>query len=86
MPVWLAILVTFAVSGALHDLAVMLVKWRGLFFFTPWFTLMGIWVVLSQQVGITYQRQPFVIRALLNGATVATTLWLATLLESLYTA
>ena len=32
-PAGLALLFTFAVSGALHDLAVMIVKWKPIFFF-----------------------------------------------------
>jgi len=44
-PIWLAIIMTFAVSGALHDLAITLVKWKFTFFFTPWFTLMSFIVL-----------------------------------------
>jgi hypothetical protein len=32
LPIWLATILTFAVSGGLHDLAVTLVKWRLTFF------------------------------------------------------
>ena len=31
-PIWLAIIITFTISGALHDLFVMIVKWRFTFF------------------------------------------------------
>lgn len=35
VPIWFAIMITFAVSGGLHDIAVSLIKWRATFFFTP---------------------------------------------------
>ncbi|MFT5676243.1 MAG: GR25 family glycosyltransferase involved in LPS biosynthesis [Paraglaciecola sp.] len=41
-PIWLAMIMTFAVSGALHDLAVTIIKWKLTFFFTPWFSLMAL--------------------------------------------
>jgi len=40
LPMWLAVLLTFLVSGALHDIAVALVKCQAIFFFTPWFGIM----------------------------------------------
>ena len=47
LPIWLSILLTFTVSGALHDIAVTVIKWQATFFFAPWFTLMGIILFLS---------------------------------------
>ena len=66
LPIWLATILTFAVSGGLHDLAVTLVKWRVTFFFTPWFVLMGILVVASKTFSISYGAYHWSIRALLN--------------------
>ena len=37
LPISLSILITFLVSGALHDLAVSVIKWNIIVFFTPWF-------------------------------------------------
>lgn len=69
-PLWLSIILTFAVSGALHDLAIALVKLKPIVFFTPWFTLMGLMVVISKKYSLTYQQRPFVIRALINLTTI----------------
>ncbi len=66
LPTKLAVIVTFLVSGALHDLAVMLIKWKPLCFFTPWFGLMGLLVVISAWLNINYSRLPFWGRAALN--------------------
>jgi len=71
VPVWLAVILTFAVSGALHDLAVTLIKWRPTFFITPWFVLMGAAVVTTDALGITYQHRPWAVRALINAGLIA---------------
>jgi len=65
-PVGISILLTFAVSGALHDLAVTLFKWRITFFFTPWFTLMGAMVLLSKSFDITYKTNKWLYRMFCN--------------------
>lgn len=62
----LATIVTFAVSGALHDLAVSAVKTKIIVFFTPWFIFMGLMVVITSQTGISLRRQRWGIRALFN--------------------
>jgi len=65
-PIWLSILLTFAVSGALHDLAVTVIKWQVVCFFTPWFALMGIIVLISKSYNISYQGSSWFIRMLFN--------------------
>jgi len=71
IPMWLAIIVTFAVSGALHDLAITLVKWKLTFFFTPWFTLMSFIVLATKKFGISYREHHWLIRASINISLVA---------------
>lgn len=66
LPRWLATITTFAVSGLLHDLAVSLVKWKLFFLFTPWFSLMGFFVLVSTNYHISYQARYFLVRALIN--------------------
>ena len=61
-----AILMTFLVSGALHDIAVALVKFKPVFFFTPWFGLMGILVLMTSAVNLRYQNHGWWLRALIN--------------------
>lgn len=77
LPPWLAVLMTFAVSGALHDLAVSLVKWQWTFVFTPWFLLMGVGVVLSKYYAVSYDAYPWLVRAALNLLMIAATLSLS---------
>ncbi len=66
LPISLSILITFLVSGALHDLAVSVVKWNINVFFTPWFGLMGLMVIASQEAGASYGHLAWVIRASIN--------------------
>lgn len=71
LPLWCAVIVTFAVSGALHDLAVSLVKLKPVFFFTPWFTVMAIAVLITQLANVQFTRAPWWLRALMNVSIIA---------------
>lgn len=73
-PIWLAIIITFVVSGAIHDLAITLVKWELTFFFTPWFTLMSFIVLATKKFGISYREHHWLIRASINIGLVAVSL------------
>lgn len=70
LPLWLAIILTFAVSGALHDLAITLVKWKLTFLFTPWFSLMSLIVLATKKFRISYHMYHWLIRASINIALV----------------
>jgi GR25 family glycosyltransferase involved in LPS biosynthesis len=79
LPVWLAIILTFAVSGALHDLAITLVKWKLTFIFTPWFSLMSLIVLATKKFRISYHRHHWLIRASINIALITVCLVLTRL-------
>ncbi|WP_286265964.1 acyltransferase [Thalassotalea atypica] len=66
LPVWLAIVMTFAVSGALHDLAITIVKWQLTLLFTPWFSLMGVIVLLTKKFRISFGEHHWLFRASIN--------------------
>ncbi|MCJ7557648.1 MAG: acyltransferase [Gammaproteobacteria bacterium] len=84
LPATVALVLTFAVSGALHDLAVMAVKWRCVFFFTPWFFLMGLTVVLTKKLNINYKTVSWPSRAMINGGFVVGNLAMAMWIEHFY--
>ena len=71
VPNWLSTLTSFAVSGALHDLAVGLfgIAWQSLF--TWWFLVMGLFLVGSRRLRIEYGELPFLLRAGVNIASPA---------------
>ncbi|WP_068547714.1 acyltransferase [Thalassotalea crassostreae] len=75
-PVSLAIILTFAVSGALHDLAITLVKWKLTFLFTPWFVMLSLVVIATKKFGISYHRNPWFVRALINISIIVICLFL----------
>ena len=66
-----ATLVTFMVSGALHDLAVSAVKAKVIFFFTPWFLWMGLMVVITAHTGVSLKHHRWSTRALCNLVLIA---------------
>ena len=66
LPTAFAFILTFTISGALHDLATMLVKQAPAFFFTPWFFLMSIVVMIGKVAKLDYTQHPFAIRVLIN--------------------
>lgn len=66
LPWWLSLLLTFGVSGAVHDLAVSAVKLKAVFFFTPWFFIMAITIVITQAIQLNYKSAPWWLRAFIN--------------------
>ncbi|MBN1965921.1 MAG: acyltransferase [Anaerolineae bacterium] len=66
----LAVLLTFAVSGGIHDLVATLVRRSGVFLFTPWFLLMGAGVVVGHGLRIDYAERAWATRVVINLAYV----------------
>lgn len=66
LPPWIALILTFVVSGGIHDLATMAIRGSGAFLFTPWFFLLGIGVVLGRAVGMDLSSRPWLVRAGVN--------------------
>ena len=83
-PISLAIFITFLVSGALHDIAVSIIKWKTIFFFTPWFGVMGLMVIGSKGAGISYGHVSWPVRALINASFILISLGITYFLETLY--
>jgi len=84
LPISLATFITFLVSGALHDIAVSIIKWKTIFFFTPWFGLMGLMVIGSKGAGISYGHVSWPVRALINASFILISLGITYFLETLY--
>ena len=84
LPISLATFITFLVSGALHDIAVSIIKWKAILFFTPWFGLMGLMAIGSKGVGISYGHVSWPVRALINASFIFISLGITYFLETLY--
>lgn len=72
-----ALVLTFIVSGAIHDAALIAVSGSISFLFVPWFALLSLVVVLSSWAGVDYASRPWALRAAINVATVVAGLGLA---------
>ena len=66
LPTWISILVTFIISGLIHDLAISIFYQEIYVLFTPWFGLMGLVVVLTKKFKISYADHPWLVRTLAN--------------------
>ncbi len=62
----ISLLISFAVSGALHDLAIGLATGNWQVFFSIWFLFMGFFLLLSRKWDVTYSQFPFLIRMGIN--------------------
>lgn len=77
VPRAMALILTFAVCGFLHDVVIMLLQNEFALLFTPWFVLMALWLVISDYLKIDYSKYSFFRRVLINTLTLAFTLLLA---------
>jgi hypothetical protein len=65
-PPALSLIFTFIICGFIHDLAIMLLKWKFTILLTPWFLCMGLSVVLGDYAKIDYAKFPWMGRAAIN--------------------
>ena len=79
LPAGPALVVTFLLSGAIHDAAVILVSGSIRFLFVPWFGLLGLGVMLSSWIGFDYTSRVWAVRACINVALISSGLGLALL-------
>lgn len=77
LPSTVALILTFVVCGALHDVVTMGIRGSLAFLFTPWFLLLGVGVVFGRAVGLDYSGRPWAIRAAINLAYIFSCLALA---------
>ena len=78
LPSSISLILTFIVSGGIHDMATMLVRGASAFLFTPWFSLMGIVVVVGRLLKLDYSKQAFQVRVAINLTFILVCLMIAT--------
>lgn len=66
VPASLAVLLTFGVSGLVHDGVIMAVRQELALIFTPWFLLMALWLLISEAIGLRYDGLPWITRVAIN--------------------
>ena len=77
LPVPVALVSTFVVTGIIHDVVTMAGRRDVAFLFTPWFLLLGIGVVASNRVAMDISAQPWGVRAITHASYLAVCLGLA---------
>lgn len=66
LPPTLSLILTFGFCGFLHDIVIMLVRWDIALLFTPWFLMMGLWLVISDFIKLNYSKYTWTVRAFIN--------------------
>ena len=66
LPVAVALIMTFVISGAIHDLVTMAISRSITFFFTPWFFVLSIGVALGRAARMDLSNHPWLLRVALN--------------------
>lgn len=66
LPLNLTIILTFFVSGLVHDIAVTLLRGEISYFITLWFSFMGAVVVVSKTLNFSYTQLGFYSRVIIN--------------------
>ncbi len=61
-----ALIVTFVVSGGIHDLVTMAIRRSGALLFTPWFFLLGVGVIAGRGLGLDFSKRPWLVIASIN--------------------
>ena len=82
-PTAIALILTFVVSGAIHDLVTMALSRSITFLFTPWFFLLGVGVVLGQVMGLDMSNRSWLLRAAANLTYLVVTLAVALITKRL---
>ena len=77
LPQALSLIITFTVCGFIHDLVIMLSKWKFILLLTPWFLFMSLSVILSNYAKINYSKFPWIVRAGINITIILGCLFLA---------
>jgi hypothetical protein len=62
-PLPIALILTFCVSGFLHDAVIMMMRREFALLFTPWFLVLGLGVVISEHFRWSFATQPLWRRA-----------------------
>lgn len=59
LPLIAAYLLTFVVSGAIHDLVIMALRRTFTLIFTPWFLLLGLGALTGRAAGLDLSAHPW---------------------------
>lgn len=66
LPTSISLILTFVISGFLHDVVIMLLRRDFALLFTPWFLIMGLCVVIGDVFKLDYSKYAWINRASIN--------------------
>ncbi len=84
LPSSLALIITFVACGFIHDLAVMLIKWKFSLLLTQWFLIMGLSLIFGKYTNINYSKFHWIVRAAINTAVIAGCFFVAQQINNLW--
>jgi len=79
-----SIILTFFVSGFIHDLVVSVIYFKIFILITPWFLLMGLLVITSNELGILIKSPIWIYRALVNIGYIGSSLFIVLSIKNMY--
>ena len=79
-----SILLTFIISGLLHDFVVSAIYFKVFVLITPWFLLMGFFSIISNTLGIRIKSPVWIYRALLNISYIGISLFIVLTIKNMY--
>lgn len=66
-PSSISLLLTFIICGIIHDIAITIFAGKGIsIFFTIWFFIMGIEVIINQVLKLDFRNKKWLLRAFIN--------------------
>ena len=77
LPSSLALVITFVACGFIHDLAVMLIKWKFSLLLTQWFLIIGLSVIFGKYANINYSKYAWMVRAAINIVSISCCFFIA---------
>ncbi|MEL4309107.1 hypothetical protein [Joostella sp. CR20] len=83
-PVTIAFLLTFVFCGMIHDIVTTLVRGRTSFFFSIWFFLMGMAVLVTKLFNHNFSRYKWITRAVINLTIISLCLLLTLLIKEYF--
>lgn len=82
-PLAFSLILTFVFCGFIHDMVTTLIRQKISLFFSVWFLLMAIFVVLSKQINYDFSNQTWFLRAVANLSIIGVCFFLTKYLNTL---
>ena len=82
LPMAISLVFTFIFCGLIHDAVTSVVRGKISFFFSVWFLLMSVFVLISKRMNYNFSQQKWIVRAAANLSIIVLCFFLTQLLNS----